>query len=172
MNANRLILVASALALVACSDNYRSTLTEPAGVNPPAPVLQKIRGTVVLDNGFGAPSLQTETARISLQGSVASTMASVDGTDVEVLGIFDGASALMVESFEVVGFQGRPALDGYLDIDDQGRLWILRANNELVPVDNPSEELRAYIGQRIWLVQGDSDDTTEFGAIVTPDASI
>lgn len=169
MYAYRLILAASALVLAGCNTNSDSTLTAPAGVTaPPAPALQRIRGTVVLEHRFGAPSLQTELGLITMQGFVANAMASVDGADVEVYGTFDGASGLMVASFEVVGMHGRPALDGYLDVDENEIYSIRLANNEVVTVDNPPDAFRVYLGQRIWIVLATDDSPIEFGAITIP----
>jgi len=173
MNANRLILVAAALALVACSDNYQPSLTDPTGsTTPPVPVLQRLRGTVVLDEQYGAPSLQTDMGRINMNGAPASAMASVEGAHVIVVGTLDDTMGLTVESFEVIAIHGQAALDGHVDMDDQGNLSILLPNDELVLVDNPPEGLREYIGRRIWLIQGGGEVPTEFGPITVPGLTV
>ena len=166
MDAYRLILVASALTLIACGDSGKPSLTDPTGATPPAaPVLQRLHGTVVLGQRLGAPALQTEKGLIEMQGLVANAMASVDGADVDVIGTYDGAFGLMVESFEVTGYGGRVAVDGFLEVDENEIYSVRRANNVIVPIENPPEGLKAYVGQRIWLMQSAGELPTEFGAI-------
>lgn len=77
------------------------------------------------------------------------SLARVDGLEISVIGRASG-SQLAVEQFAVIAANGVPATDGRL-IADGGTLYLVTADGARHPLVNPSPNLRANVGHRVWV---------------------
>ena len=102
-----------------------------------------------------------------LVGSEAGALANVDDADVVVRGTFDANPGFVVDEFQVLAMNGRPALDGVLEETDEG--FALRlGDGSLRVVPGPSAECAEHVGARLWVTGWEGEDDSEaiqFGVI-------
>jgi hypothetical protein len=77
------------------------------------------------------------------------TLQRLDGLQVQVVGQRAG-DQFTVKSFLVLSANGQPATDGKL-VMDGGTLYIVTEDGERHALVNPSPNLRARVGQRVWV---------------------
>ena len=162
--------VAAVLAIAACTDNPNAVLTGP--IDPAQPILPTASRTTIAGRisvqGTGADRLveiTDATGRVyRLVGNETNALASVDGGDVVVRGTLDANPGLVVEDFQVTGMYGRPALDGVLEVTDEG--FALRlTDGSLRVVEGLSADCAEHIGARMWVIGWDAESPVQFGLI-------
>jgi hypothetical protein len=77
------------------------------------------------------------------------TLQRLDGLQVQIVGQRAG-DQFTVKSFLVLSANGQPATDGKLVLDG-GTLYIVTEDGERHALVNPSPNLRARVGQRVWV---------------------
>jgi hypothetical protein len=87
----------------------------------------------------------------------------VDGLDVSVVGRIAG-SKLFVTRFAVVAANGAPATDGRL-VADGDTLYIVTADGVRHALVNPSPNLRANVGRRVWVSGPLDQEPIAYGVI-------
>lgn len=157
----------AAAALVGCSDKPSPTQID-LGAKTPALRPTTVSGTVVPNtNGHkGAPFmlLQADSTSIGLTGDQAASLSSVVGDQVEVDGLLDETSEMLVERFLVVAVGGERVLDGILDRTPDGFILHLTYGGDRGVMD-PSDDLQQHIGDRVWLAGPEDGAPTSFGVI-------
>lgn len=170
MTRSHLFTVAAVLSLVACTDNPNSfggpvSPSLPSGPTSSGPAM--IAGRISVsgqgdDRVVELTDLHGDVFR--LVGNETAALASVDGGDVIAFGTWDANPGFVVQEFQVVGMQGRPALDGVLEMSEEGfALRLTDGSIHLVP--GLTEECANYIGARLWVVGWDENTDVVFGLI-------
>jgi len=162
------LAAACAVALLACSDNPSAPATGTDGTRPFIPSLFEVTGTVVVtgnpDDGLEVQLKQSDGTMLSLVGSEARLLASVDGGEVLVRGTWDAPPGLVVGSFQVLAMNGRAAIDGVLEITDYG--YALRlSSGAYYDLSDPPAELMNHVGDRLWVTGSAEEPPVEFGVI-------
>jgi hypothetical protein len=86
---------------------------------------------------------------ISLRLIGPPSLQRVNGLEVQVVGRRAG-DQFTVKSFLVVGANGQPTTDGRL-VSDGGTLYIVTEDGVRHALVSPSSNLRARVGQRVWV---------------------
>lgn len=168
MTRSRFLTLAAVFAVVACTDNPNGILTGP--IDPeqpllPTPSLATLSGRISVSGAGDDRLIELRDASggvYRLVGSESGALASVDGGDVVARGTFDANPGFVVQDFQVTGMHGRPALDGVLEVTQDG--FALRlANDELRAVPLRADCIQ-HVGYRLWVV-GWEDPQAEFGVI-------
>ena len=170
MKRSRFFIMAAALSVVACTDNPKANITGPDGspvLPPPPPSTATIAGRISVSGIEGERIVELTDGNgnvYRLLGNQEGALASIDGGDVTARGTFDANPGFVVDEFEVTGMYGRPALDGVLEVTEDG--FALRlSNNSLRVVPGLDEECAAYIGARLWVIGWDDGSEIVFGLI-------
>ena len=90
-------------------------------------------------------------------------LASVDGGDVVARGTFDANPGFVVQEFQVTGMYGRPALDGVLEVTDEG--FALRLSDGSLRVVDGLTNCAEHVGARLWVIGWDEETGVQFGLI-------
>jgi hypothetical protein len=121
--------------------------------NDPARAVQgdTIIGTVQLvgTDPFPRTVILPANSGLSLRLIGPPTLQHVNGLEVQVVGQRAG-DQFTVKSFLVVGANGQSATDGRL-VMDSGTLYIVTEDGVRHALVNPSPNLRARVGQRVWV---------------------
>jgi hypothetical protein len=113
---------------------------------------------------------------IPLSGGTASMMASVENAGVEVRGAWSGDGAFEVADFLVRTVDGAPVLDGVLiavyerpvdkeSIEPIGYAILPTRGGLTIALTDPSADLLAHLGQRLWVAGVGEGAPTAFGVI-------
>ena len=170
MKRSLLISVATALSLVACTENSPALRAGPFAPLPPPPTTPSTsvlggRITVSLQGADSVVDLRDVDGDVyRLVGDQTAALASVDGGDVIAFGTWDASLGFAVQEFQVVGMQGRPALDGILEVSEEG--FALRlADGSIVLVPGLGPECADFVGERLWVVGWDEGIDVAYGRI-------
>jgi hypothetical protein len=99
-----------------------------------------------------------------LLGNETIALASVDGGDVIAYGTWDASPGFVVQEFQVVAMYGRPALDGVLEVSEEGfALRLTDGSIRLVP--GLTGDAADYVGARLWVIGWDENSDVVFGLI-------
>ena len=169
MNRSLLISVATALSLVACTENSPALRAGPFAPLPPPPSspMSMLGGTMIVsiqgaDSVVQLRDLHGDVFR--LVGNQTAPLASVNGGEVIAFGTWDANPGFVVQEFQVVGMQGRPALDGVLEVSGEG--FALRlADGSIRLVPGLSADCAYYVGERLWVIGWDEGSDVVFGRI-------
>lgn len=161
--------VAAMLAIAACTDNPNAVLTgpiDPAQPLLPTPSTATIAGRISVQGTEDRLVELTDAAGhvYRLVGSEAARLASVDGADVIARGTFDANPGMVVEEFQVTGMFGRPALDGVLEVTDEGFALRLADGSQRV-IEGLSSDCAEHVGARMWVIGWDDESPVQFGLI-------
>jgi hypothetical protein len=169
MTRSHLFTVAAVLSLVACTDNPSAILAGPVNPSPiPAlPATAMIAGRISV-SGLGddpVVELSDEHGDVyRLLGNETIALASVDGGDVIAYGTWDASPGFVVQEFQVVAMYGRPALDGVLEVSEEGfALRLTDGSIRLVP--GLTGDGADYVGARLWVIGWDENSDVVFGLI-------
>lgn len=169
MTRSRFFTVAAVLTVVACSDNSSAP---PTGLDPWQPIRptdsrEQIAGRISVSGIDGDRIVELTDGKgdvYRLLGNQSGALASVDGGDVVAWGTFDANPGFVVDEFEVTGMHGRPALDGVLEVTEDG--FALRlSDNSLRVVPGLDSDCAEYVGARLWVIGWDDDSEIVFGVI-------
>jgi hypothetical protein len=161
--------VIAAVALIACTDN---TTTAPPGVLTGGSDHQTVTLTGMVQNnptGELIPPLVLRTPDgmiVGLYGGVSQLLQSVLGAQVQVDGEQLTELAVEVQSFLVLMVGDQPARDGVLIQTGAGEYMLrLTKTGEYDRVIDPSGELRARVGDRLWMTGPADGPPSAFGVI-------
>lgn len=169
MKTMRLFTIAAVASLVACTDSPNTALTGPADESQPVLPTQAIytiagRISVSGPEGYRVIELGDADGNVYLLvGKEAGALASLDGGDVVARGTFDANPGFVVQDFTVTAMDGRPALDGVLEVTDAGFALRMKDGSLRVIPGLPSG-CAELVGARIWVV-GFEGPSAEFGRI-------
>lgn len=171
MTRSRFFTVAAVLSVVACTDNPNANFTGIDGlpVLPPRPEAPTatIAGRISvsgIDGGFIVELTDGNGNVYRLVGNQSNALASVHGGDVVAWGTFDANPGFVVDAFLVTGMHGRPALDGVLEVSEEGfALRLTDGSIQLVP--GLTSEAADYVGARLWVIGWDDGSEIVFGLI-------
>jgi hypothetical protein len=170
MTRSRFFAVAAVLSVVACTDNPNANFTGPDGdtfLPPPPPSTATIAGRISVSGIDDDPIVELTDGNgnvYRLLGNESSVLASVDGGDVVAWGTFDANPGFVVDAFLVTGMHGRPALDGVLEVSEEGfALRLTDGSIQLVP--GLTSECADYVGARLWVIGWEADSEVAFGLI-------
>ena len=168
MMRTRFLTVAAVFGIAACTDNPNAVLTgpiDPAQPILPSPPTSTIAGRISVQ-GTGTDrliELTDATGRVyRLVGSESVALASVDGGEVIARGTFDANPGFVVQDFQVTGMYGHPALDGVLEVTDEGFALRLR-DGSLRVVAGLTSDCAEHVGARLWVIEDGSE--VQFGLI-------
>lgn len=154
---------------VACADNPNAISGPTIGWPPipPAPTNAMIAGRIIV-SGEGADrvvDLRDDHGDLfRLLGNEVGVLTSVDGGDVIAFGTWDPNPGFAVREFQVVGMHGRPALDGVLEVSEEG--FALRlADGTIHIVSGLPSECAEFLGARVWVIGWDENKDVQFGLI-------
>jgi hypothetical protein len=181
MKTTRLIpvlAVAWLAAGTACRDAVAPTdKTQPSGPSTP-PAQISIVGFVHLSTDLrNQVTLRTDDGQeYALIGAGLTSIARVDSAEVEVRGGWTADGAFEVNDFVVRSVEGAPALDGILvarydpAVDDPDSMTVVGYDLQLtrggiIALADPSADLIAHVGARIWLTGDPTAAPTAFGVI-------
>jgi hypothetical protein len=157
MKRSLMLLMAVALSTTACSEKTSSVLPGPIDrkqPNLPSPSMQTIAGRISVTFSGDERLVEVRDSFNSayrLTGSAAADLASINGGDVIVRGIYDADTGLDVQDFQVSGMYGRAALDGVLELTDDGfALRLIDGSLRVVP--GMTSDCSEYVGSRLWVV--------------------
>ena len=170
--------VASLLAAVGCDDTTAPNLSpEASPIIPNMPQIITISGSVHL-TGMKLNDVVLNTSdglEIPLAGASTELLARVDNAGVEVRGSWNAEGAFEVADFVVEIVGGAPVLDGVLIalydtmLKTEDRMVIGYAlrltRGETVELKEPSDDLLAHIGERVWVAGPIDGPPTAFGLI-------
>jgi len=172
-----LTLFGAGLVLAAaCSDS--ATPTAPLTSTPSTPALLTLTGSVHRGNKISEVILATDDGQeIPLSGANASMMASVENAGVEVRGAWNVDGTFEVADFLVRMVDGAPVLDGILvavydrtvdpseSIEPTGYAILPTRGGPTIALTNPSADLLAHLGERLWVAGVGDGAPTAFGVI-------
>ena len=98
-------------------------------------------------------------------GPYAPMIGRLTGAEVLATGFPDGATELQVRDFQVATVNGVAAFDGVLAAAPDGSLAIVTRDRAAHPITNPPAELRAHVGQRLWITGPLATGAVTFGVI-------
>lgn len=158
------------IPLLACarSDNARSSST-PETSDEAEVATDTLRGTIAVVGAdpttMVALRCRTGGGEVYLSGSDESMLGRLSGVDVWVSGQLDSAERRMeVRRFEVRSVDGVPAVDGVLEMGEQG-LVLIRPDGRHLPIRNAPDELLQHIGARVWISGPLDEEPVAFGVI-------
>jgi hypothetical protein len=163
------LAVASLFAALACSDHAGTTAPiGPDELTPSPPSLAVLTGIVVVERVANYPATirlrEPDGTLTLLVGSESRPMASVADAEVSVHGTWDASPGLVVERFQVLSMNGRPALDGVLEATATG--FALRLNDGTYrEISASPSEIAQYVGARLWVTGSADDQPVTFGVI-------
>lgn len=170
MTRSHLLTVAAVFSLVACTDNPNAIFSGPVPPSKPSPLsppTAQIAGRITVSGLGDDPVVELRDHHgdvYRLLGDETSALASVDGGDVIAFGEWDAYPGFVVQEFQVVGMHGRAALDGVLEVSEDGfALRLTDGSIRLVP--GLTEECANYIGARLWVVGWEENTDVAFGLI-------
>jgi hypothetical protein len=169
MTRSHLFTVAALLSLVACTNNPSATVAGPINRSPlPLPPGTAMIAGRISVSGQGADRVvelrDHDDDVYRLVGAETGALASVDGGDVIAYGTWDANPGFVVQEFQVVGMYGEPALDGVLEVSEEG--FALRlADGSIRLVSGLSSESSDYVGARLWVIGWDASSDVVFGVI-------
>lgn len=146
------VVAVAATCMLACGGSRPASPTVAA-----TPVRgDTVFGTIQLvgTDAFPQVILIPATSGLTLKLIGPPTLRRVDGLQVQVVGQMAG-DKFTVQSFEVVSANGQPAIDGRLVLDG-GSFYIVSQDGARHLIVEPSPNLRAHVGGRVW-VSGPSD---------------
>jgi hypothetical protein len=153
--------------LAACGNDIP---TQPSAFAPAAPATETVLYGRLIASDTRDVQLKLvaeDGSTIGLGGDQTAWLASVIDADVEVRGVMASYNEMIVERFLVRAVQGRQASDGVLEEDgDAGYALRLTESGDRVELADAPEELKALVGQRIWITGSDEGSPPTFGAIV------
>ncbi len=160
--------MAAVFVAVACTSNPNAILTgpiDPSKPIPPAPSTAMIAGRIIVsgEDADRVVDLRDDHGDVfRLLGSVGA-LTSVDGGDVIAHGTWDANPGFVVLEFQVVGMYGRPALDGVLEVSEEG--FALRLTDGSMRLLPELTDCADYVGARLWVVGWDEAADVAFGLI-------
>jgi hypothetical protein len=168
MTRSRFFTVAAVLTVVACTDNPAASSFGPDRIlpPPPPPSTVTIAGRISVSGIDGDRIIELTEGNGNVYRLLGNeeALASVDGGDVVARGTFDANPGFVVDEFEVTGMFGRPALDGVLEVTEDG--FALRlSDNSLRVVPGLDSDCAEYVGARLWVIGWDDDSEVVFGVI-------
>lgn len=169
MSHSHLLTVAAVLSLVACTDNSNALFAgpTPSRPSPPSQPTAQIAGRLTVTGLRDDPIVELRDHHgdvYRLLGPETGALASVDGGDVIAFGSWDASAGFVVQEFIVVGMHGWPALDGVLEVSEEGFALRLRdGSTRLVP--GLSSDGAEYVGARVWVIGWDENTDVAFGLI-------
>lgn len=141
-----------------------SPARQPVTTNPAPTQFSWIAGTVVVDDeqSDGVVRLMLGGESITIAGS-AELLRRVNGADVTVYGTWVSADIFDALDFQVLGVGGEVAYDGVLV--DGGYALEMR-DGTVRTLDDPSAELMAHVGARVWItLLPESNTPANYGII-------
>ena len=170
--------VVGLLAAVGCNDTTAPNLPpESKPSTPRMPDMIAITGSVHL-TGMKLNEIVLKTSdglEIPLAGEATALLARVDDAGVEVRGSWNADGAFAVADFVVQIVGGAPVLDGVLITvydtrivteDSQVLGYALRlTRGDTVELKEPSTDLLAHVGERVWVAGPIEGPPTAFGVI-------
>lgn len=147
-----MVVAVAAACIVACGGSRPASpnvAANPAGADTVVGTIQLV-GTDAFPQVILVPSV----SGISLKLIGPPTLRRVDGLQVQLVGRLAG-DQFTVQSFQVVSANGQPAVDGRLVLDG-GSFFIVSQDGVRHRIIEPSPNLRAHLGGRVW-VSGPSD---------------
>jgi len=161
----------------ACSD--ATAPNKPSASTPSAPLqpeLVTLIGSVHLTGQKLNPvSLSTSDGQdIALNGANADMLTSLENAGVEVRGSWDSDGAFAVADFLVETVDGAAVVDGVLlaiyaapieNADVIGYAIRPTRGGPTIALSEPSTDMLAYLGERIWVAGTDEGVATSFGLI-------
>jgi len=169
MKRSHAVFVLAAAMLIGCSDAEKSTAPSfiPATSTPTSSVT--LRGTVILNpNQAINPMFDLrldDGTLIGLAGADALALNSVVGANIEVVGLEIGDSTVEVQQFLVTAVGGRDVADGILERTESGTYALRLTSGGTLDIANPSDDLIAHVGERIWMAADDGGAAQSFGVI-------
>lgn len=165
------VILVGLVASTACNDTTapKSPVTHAA----PAPQLSTLNGVVHLsENRTNGIILSLETGEdVILDGLGSAGLATVANAEVEVRGVWN-ADTFTVTDFLVRRVDGSEVMDGVLialyEQDTGGDLLgygLSLTRGSFVPLANPSAELIAHVGERVWIAEAQEGQESAFGII-------
>ncbi|HET7373866.1 MAG TPA: hypothetical protein VFJ20_10790 [Gemmatimonadaceae bacterium] len=180
MRSTRIVPVLVAACLItstSCSDSTAPTASSNSGANSPisqSPSYVTVSGTIHQSfTDIGEVMLKTPDGDdLVLTGAEAANLASLDGAEVDVRGLWD-AGALAVSDFLVRRVGGIDVLDGIvtMQVDDETgdvHYGISLTRGADVPLIDPPDDLIAHLGQRVWVTEPTDGQPLTFGIIGQP----
>ena len=170
--------VAGLLAAVGCNDTTAPNL--PPESKPSTPLMPEIitfTGSVHLTGTKLNPVVlnASDGSEIPLAGATTALLARVDAAGVEVRGWWNTDRTFEVADFVVQIVDGAPVLDGVLiavydtKLKTEDRMVIGYAlqltRGDTVGLTEPSADLLAHLGERVWIAGPIEGPTTAFGVI-------
>lgn len=136
------------LALVfACHGNRAGSAIDPARAVQGDTIIGTIQ--IVGTEPFPSTVIIPATSGISLRLTGPPALQRVNGLQVQIVGRLAGEQ-FTVRSFTVLSANGQPATDGRLVLDG-GTLYIVTQDGTRHALVDPSPNLRARVGQRVWV---------------------
>lgn len=169
MTHSNFLTAAIVVVAVACTDNP-AAISGPTIGWPPipaAPTNAMIAGRIIV-SGEGDDRVvvlrDDHGDLFRLLGNEVGVLTSVDGGDVIAFGTWDPNPGFAVLEFQVVGMHGRPALDGVLEVSEEG--FALRlADGTIHIVPGLPSECAKFLGARVWVIGWDENKDVQFGLI-------
>ena len=168
-------LLTAAAVLIACGCTESSLgPSNPVAVGPVPQAPEQVVITGIVGVSPIGTFVQLESGQIvDIFGSEAQRLAPLEGAQVQVRGywsndiLYDAVRpALQAEVFLVLAVQGRPAIDGMLQQDeDGGRYYLQLTAGDVYWFDDAPSDFVAYIGKRIWVTGSMEDPPLSFGVI-------
>jgi hypothetical protein len=156
-----MVVAVAAACVIACGGGRPASATVAAGPASADTVLGTIQ--LVGTDAFPQVILVPEMSGISLKLIGPPALQRVDGLQVQLAGQLAG-DKFTVRSFQVIAANGQPAIDGRLVLDG-GMFYIVTQDGERHRLIEPSPNLRAHLGARVW-VSGPSDrEPVAYGVI-------
>jgi hypothetical protein len=136
-----------AACVIACHSARAGSSPDPARVAQGDTIIGTIQ--IVGTQPFSRTVILPASSGIQLRLIGPPVLQRLDGLQVQVVGRQAGEQ-FTVQSFLVLSVNGQPATDGRLAMDN-GTLYIVTEDGVRHPLVNPSPNLRARVGQRVWV---------------------
>ena len=169
---------AALVGVVGCSDATAPNVPQDAApITPPIPQMMTISGSVHLTGVvFNEVVLTTaDGLTIPLAGAATALLARVDNAGVEVRGSWNSEGAFAVADFVVEIVDGAPVLDGVLIALYDTEIYaeestvvgyaLRLTRGTTVQLKDPSTDLLAHVGGRVWVAVPIDGPPTAFGII-------
>lgn len=137
----------AAACVIACHSNRAGSEIDPARAAQGDTIIGTIQ--IVGTDPFPRTVILPANAGIPMRLIGPPPLQRLDGLQVQVVGQVAGEQ-FTVKSFQVLSANGQPATDGRLAMDG-GTLYIVTQDGVRHPLVNPSPNLRARVGQRVWV---------------------
>jgi hypothetical protein len=123
----------------------------------------RVAGSTPLESVLLAPD-DSGRAALEVVGDYRAELQRLSGARVKVVGALSGAGRLLASRYAILEVAGHVPVVGRLSLSD-GKVKVVTAEGEAVPVRDAPAELRAQAGAKVWVILDERGAVTGYGIL-------